>query len=130
MKKHAGHALAVTASSILIVDAVLVAVTFGAVLAFTWFDEPRVQQMFTSSPLPFALYLTWFLGLLGSAGALVAIGIYGFRERWFWRCLIIAAAMWLIFPPIHTIIGLISLTLLICYRKAFPRHLDVMTPAP
>ena len=130
MKRHSGHALAVTASSLLIADALLVAATFGAVLAFTWFDEPRVQQMFMSSPLPFALYLTWFLGVLGTAGAVVAIGVYGFRERWFWRCLIIAAAMWLVFPPIHTIIGLISLILLIGYRKAFPHHLETTAPAP
>jgi len=124
MKKHPGHALAVTASSLILLDAVLVAGTFLTVLVLTSFHEPRLREMLATTPLPFALYLTWALAVFGTAAALVAIALYGFRERWFWRCLMVGAIMWLLFPPVHMLVGLISLILLIHFRKAFPKHLS------
>ncbi len=66
MKKHPGHALALTASSLILLDAVLVAITFTTVLILTSFHEPRLGEMLSTTPLPFALYLTWALAVFGT----------------------------------------------------------------
>lgn len=121
-EKHAGHALAVTASSLLIVDILLIVSTFVVVLTRTWLDEEALRMYLGATALPFAIYGAWFLGVMGTTAAIAAICLYGFRERWFWRCLMVAAAMWLIFPPVHSLIGLIGLILLIRFRNAFPNH--------
>lgn len=130
MKKHPGYALALTASSLILLDVVLILATFASVLVLTSLYEPRLSELLSSTPLPFALYATWALAVFGSAAAIVAIVLYGFRERWFWRCLMVGAVMWLFFPPVHMVIGLISLILLLHFRKAFPKHLPPMAPAP
>lgn len=124
MKKHPGYALALTASSLILLDAALLAGTFAAVLVQTSFYEPHLSEMLSTTPLPFALYLTWGLAVCGSAAAIVAILLYGFRERWFWRCMMLGAILWLFFPPVHMVIGLVSLILLIHFRGAFPKHLS------
>ena len=120
--KHAGHALVVTASSLLMADVLLIVVTFLAVLKLTWLDDEALRVLLDTTPLPAAIYGAWFLGVFGSAAAVAAIALYNFRERWFWRCLMVAAVMWLVFPPIHSLIGLIGLILLIRFRRAFPAH--------
>lgn len=122
--KHAGHALAVTASSLLLADILLIAGTFLAVLNMTWLDEGALESLLTATPLPFAIYGAWALGVFGTAAAITAITLYGFRARWFWRCLMAAAAMWLIFPPVLTLIGVIALILLIRFRHTFPIRQD------
>jgi hypothetical protein len=122
--KHAGHALAVAASSLLIADILLVVATFFIVLKRTWMDQEALEILIGNTPLPVAIYGMWALGVLGTAAAITAIALYGFRERWFWRCLIVAALMWLVFPPVHTLIGVISLILLFRFRKAFPVRQD------
>ena len=68
---------------------------------------------------PGILQFIWFMTVVGSALCIVAITIYGFRARWFWRCLVAASVMWLVSPPLHTIIGLIALIILIATKHTF-----------
>ena len=72
----------------------------------------------TGSMFPTILQIMWFSMVVVSA-LCIAITIYGFRARWFWRCLVAASVMWLVSPPLHTIIGVIALIILIATKHAF-----------
>lgn len=114
-----GKSLALLAGGLIIADTILMAVVGVTLLFLTGFGLSQLQTYMHSSPLPFVVYTVWALGVFGSAAAIVAIVLYRYRARWFWRCLIVASLLWLFFPPIHTLIGLVSLLLLIRFRDYF-----------
>jgi len=83
------------------------------------------------SPLPVFASMCYLGAVTGTAFAIVALVLYGYRARWFWACLVATAAMWVFAPPLFTIIGLISLMVLLRSREAFPHRPDPLsTPAP
>lgn len=91
---------------------------------------PAIERMFTSSPLPMLVYAGWALAIFGTVAAIASIVLYGYRERWFWRCMLAASIVWLAFPPVHFVIGLISLIVLIRTRRFFPKNQDLDDPTP
>jgi len=118
-KRDDGHVLALIACGLLVTDVLLILMTAGAVQYSTWFRGLSASFLLSSTPLPFALYTIWALGIFGAVAALAAIIFYNYHHHWFWRCLIVAAALFLLFPPIHTVIGIISLILLLRFRRTF-----------
>jgi hypothetical protein len=124
----AGHAVAVFASFVLLADTVLLVVLGGGLLAQLTGGTSSSDLVQTA--LPAGIYAAWAMGVFGSIAAIVAIVLYGFRARWFWRCLLIASATWLIFPPIHAVIGIIALVLLIRFRFAFPKRVSEVRSDP
>lgn len=119
-----GRTLAVTASSLLFAEIVLALVSFFVVLKMTWMDaeESEFQLLSQTTPSAALTYGIWGLGVFGMLVAMAAITLFNFRERWFWRCMVTAAVLWLVFPPIPTLLGIIALILLFRYREAFPLH--------
>lgn len=107
------------ASGLLLVDAAAIIALLVHLFFTTGFHGNAIAYLMNISALPLAVYGIWALGLFGTVGALVAIGLYGFRARWFWWCLMIAAVAWLVFPPIHSLLGLVGFILLLCSRKTF-----------
>lgn len=124
-----GHRLAVVASVILLSNTLILLITGAAVFEYSWFHRSAIQHLLAESYLPLVIYLMWAMGLAGAVAALGAIVYFDFRERWFWRCLVIASVSWLAFPPVHTLIGLFALVLLIGCRRAFPHRQSAATPA-
>ena len=120
IRTHKGYVLALSGSILLLTTAVA---TFVLVLrtAFLMVSEQRtLGSIMTGSMFPTVLQIMWFSMVVGSALRIVAIiTIYGFRARWFWRCLVAASVMWLVSPPLHTIIGIIALITLIATKQAF-----------
>jgi len=114
-----GKSLALLAGGLIIADTILMVVGGLTLLFLTGFGLSQLQVYMHSSPLPFLVYIAWALGVFGTAAAIVAIVLYRYRAKWFWRCMIAASIMWLFFPPIHTLIGLLSLFLLIHFRGEF-----------
>lgn len=88
----------------------------------TGFRSGAVRELLSASALPVLVYTAWALGIFASAATVVSIFLYGFRERWFWRVLVVGCSAWLVFPPIHSLIGLLGLVLLWKNQKAFPVH--------
>lgn len=106
----------------IVVDTILV-VGIGVWVAIeTGFRPGGLRDLLAGSALPALVFLAWALGIFATAAAVVAIALYGFRERWFWRILVLGCAAWLVFPPIHSLIGLLGLVLLIKNRSSFPRQ--------
>jgi hypothetical protein len=117
-----GRALALLASGLIAVDTVFLLLTFGLVAVFTQFHMPALREMFSHTPLPLAIYGLWLMGVAASASALLAIFFFDFRERWFWRWMLVGSLAWLAFPPVHALIGLAALILLLRNRASFPKH--------
>lgn len=120
--RHGGYYLAVVSTVLLVTDGLLMLITSALTGVYLWGPETTLDGLFTRSIFPVALYSIWGLGVFGTGGAICAIAVYGFRERWFWRWLVVASIMWLIFPPVHAIIGLISLIMLLSSRKHFVKR--------
>jgi hypothetical protein len=115
-----GHALAMGAAVLITADTILIAgVGIGSLLA--WSKGAEAASVVKDTPLPIGIYLAWALGVFGTVTAIVSIALYRYCARWFWRCLLVASVVWLAFPPIHAVIGLLSLILLIRFRSAFPK---------
>jgi hypothetical protein len=112
-----GHGLAVIACVLLLADS-LVLIYAGAEF-FGLLRRPDILAVSGAATLPVALYFAWALAVAGSVAALVATVLYQYRERWFWRCLVAAAVIWLAFPPVLSVLGLISLVVLIHSHPAF-----------
>jgi hypothetical protein len=127
--KHAGHGAALVASVLLLADTVLL-VFMGGGLLRGLSQGASISRLLDHTALPLEIYVAWALGIFGSIAAIAAIVLYGFRERWFWHCLLVASVSWLVFPPIHAVIGLLSLILLVRYRTAFPRRLPSSASPP
>lgn len=122
MKRHpAGYFLALLASGMLLAASFLALGTVLYIAFASWHQNvmPVLRELLSSTPLPLFVYLIWALSVFGSGAAIVAVALYNFRERWFWRCLLVASVLWLFLPPLHTVIGLISLILLLNLRHAF-----------
>jgi len=116
-----GYALARLASGMLITAALL---SFGLsifIISSTWGQDfmEVLKTMLSSTPLPLFLYLIWTLSIFGIGAAIVAITLYGYHSRWFWRCLSIASLLWLFLPPFHTMLGIIFIVLLLRFQGAF-----------
>ncbi len=114
-----GHSLALLACGLLVFDAFLVAATAGFVQYSTRFGGYSLTYLIGSTPLPFVLYAIWGLGVAGAVTAMITAIFYNYRHRWFWRTLVVAAALFLFFSPIHMVIGIISLILLFRFRREF-----------
>jgi hypothetical protein len=127
---HSGYLIAVGASILLIVDGLAMAAAALYVAGSSGFSIWGLQRTFENPALPLALYAIWGMGIFGTVGAIISLTLFGFRARWFWTCLVITACLWLIFPPVHTIIGVLSLIILTSYRKSFPHGQEPITAAP
>lgn len=117
-----GYHIALTASGLFIAQAILMVCVLVSVAANEGFNTQNLKRLLSSTPLPFALYAIWALGVAGTAASIVAVALYNFKERWFWRSMVLAACMWLLFPPLGMAAGIVALVVLIKYRTAFPRH--------
>ncbi|WP_153811371.1 hypothetical protein [Terrimicrobium sacchariphilum] len=104
----------------MILDTIGILLTAAIVWSLTGFHYLELQHLWQNSPLPLAVYGLWLGGVAGTTAAIVAIFVFDFRERWFWRCLIVASLAWLAFPPIHALLGLLAFFLLLRSRRAFP----------
>ena len=129
-RTQSGYVLAVLSSILLIGDVALLAATFATVFLATGFRGVELETLLMTSPLPLGIYALWALGLLGTVLAFVSIAVYGFRARWFWRCLVATACGWLAFPPLPTVLGLLALVLLFRFHHAFPKGVAPETDAP
>lgn len=128
-ERHAGHGLAVLACVLILADTALLVVTGLWVFSRAGVHPPAIQHLFVTTPLPLMVYLTWMIGVFASVAAILAVVLYGFRERWLWRVLVLASIAWLAFPPVHALIGLMAFLLLLATRERFPRRLDPHAPA-
>ncbi len=120
----AGRPLAVLASGLIALDTLFLVVTFGLVAFFTRFNEAQLRVALAESPLPLAIYAVWLIGVAATAAAIAAVILYDFRERWFWRWMLLGSVAWLVFPPVHALIGLVALVLLLSNRSAFPKRAE------
>ena len=114
-----GQSLAKISSALLLLDVFAIAICLVAVFYYTGFHANSLGYLLNESAFPAAVYVIWALGLFGTVGAIAAMALYGYRERWFWRCMVIAAVGWLVFPPIHSVLGLIALIVLLNSRRRF-----------
>lgn len=121
-RTHIGHLMAMLGSIILLSAAMALALAFSVATYFTWVEGRTLESLATTTPLPAVASLIWLATVGGTAASIVAIVIYGYRTRWFWRCLIATAVLWLLAPPAGTVIGLISLIVLISKRHSFPHE--------
>ena len=117
-----GQGLALLACVLILADTTLMIATGLWVFFRAGFDAGAIQHLFATTPLPFMVYVVWLAGVFASVAAVVAIVLYDFRERWFWRCLLVASVAWLAFPPVHALIGVGALILLLACRDRFPRR--------
>ncbi|MEO8205037.1 MAG: hypothetical protein ABI615_02575 [Chthoniobacterales bacterium] len=119
-KRHPNGYYAAVAGSVLIVGAavMLVLTTAYFFVLIARAPDHSLAAVNTSS-LPILTYLCWMGTIAGSAASILAIAVYRFRSRWFWRCLVTASVVWLAAPPIGTVIGLITLIVLISFRSSF-----------
>lgn len=129
-ERHSGHGLALVSTILLVVDGILMVGATVMALNFMASSPHPLADLFSRSWFPLGLYVIWGLGVFGTAGAISAIALYGFRERWFWRWLVVVSVTWLISPPAHTVIGLISLIVLLSTRSKFPKHQTPTEPPP
>ncbi len=118
--RHGGFGVALMASGFVIFDTLALLLTAAIVWTLTGFHYAELQHLWQSSPLPLAVYGIWLGAVAGATAAIIAIFVFGFRERWFWRCLLIASLAWLAFPPIHALLGLLAFFLLLRNRQGFP----------
>lgn len=118
--RHPGHALARLSATILGIDVLLLVFLMAGMLVHA--AAGSLHDFLNRPGFPLLLYAVWGLGVFGSAGAICAIAIYGYRERWFWRWLVVASAAWLTLPPVHTVIGLVALVALLHHRSQFLRQ--------
>ena len=128
-RNHAGHFLAMLGSIILLTAATALALVFAVTTYFTWVEGRTMDALVTTTPLPAVASMIWLATVAGTAASIIAIVLYGYRTRWFWRCLMATAVLWLLAPPAGTVIGLISLIVLIAKRKSFP-HGELPQMAP
>lgn len=121
-RTYTGHFLAMLGSIILLSAATALALAFAVTAYFTWVEGRTLEALATTTPLPAIASMIWLATVGGTAASIVAIVLYGYRTRWFWRCLMATAVLWLFAPPAGTVIGLISLIVLIAKRKSFPHE--------
>ncbi len=129
-RTHVGHFLAMLGSIILLSSAAALALTFAVTGYFSWVGGRTLESMATTTPLPAIASLIWLATVGGTAASIVAIVLYGYRTRWFWRCLMATAVLWLFAPPAGTVVGLISLIVLISKRHSFPHDEPQRLVAP
>jgi len=129
-RTHVGHLLAMLGSIILLSAATALAAAFLVTVYFTWVEGQTLESLATTTPLPALASLIWLATVGGTAASIIAIVLYGYRTRWFWRCLMATAVLWLFAPPAGTVIGLISLIVLISKRHSFPREEQPHLVAP
>jgi hypothetical protein len=112
-----GRNLAVVACVLLAIDTLVLA--FAAAEFFGLLRGGDLPAVSGARNLPVALYFAWALSVFASIAVFAAIALYRYRERWFWRCLVAAAVVWLAFPPVLTVVGLVALIVLIHSYAAF-----------
>lgn len=105
----------------LLAAAAALAVTCSLAAYFNLEMARSLDSLLTTTPLPAALSLIFLATVGGTAASLVAIVLYGFRARWFWRCLVITSIFWLLAMPMGSVLGLIGLIVLLACRKHFPK---------
>ena len=119
MGQEEGASIAVVASLLLLVAAassVMLTIATGVLVGV---EHRDMNWIATSTILPTVLQFVWLSMVVGTAGAVVALAVYGYRAKWFWRCMVAASVMWLVSPPLHSVIGLIALIALVKTRKSF-----------
>lgn len=129
-QRDSGRHLALLGSVMLLCSATIIIGIISTALYFHFALGRPLDYLLHTTPLPAVASLTWLFTVGGSAASIVAIVIYGFRARWFWRCLVATSVLWLFAPPIHFVIGLISLVVLIGAQRAFPKTEVPLVAAP
>jgi hypothetical protein len=125
---HRGYRLAILACVLIAADTAMMLCT--ALWVFhLWLNGLPLKDLLTQTVLPVVIFLVWLTGIAATAAAIVSIFVYGYRERWFWRYLVIGSLAWMAFPPLHLLIGLASLALLLRNRKRFPSIQPAASPA-
>jgi hypothetical protein len=127
---HTGYLLAIVASVLLLADGLAMAGATVYVASSSGLSFWGLHHTFQNPVLPLVLYAIWGLGIFGTVGAIISLTLFGFRARWFWSCLVGTACLWLVFPPIHTLLGVLALIILISHRKSFPHGQEPITAAP
>lgn len=117
-RTHAGRFLATLGSIILLSAAAALALVFGWTYVSS-LNGRTLEALAATTPLPAFASLIWLATVAGTAASIVAIVLYEFRARWFWRCLVATSILWLLAPPAGTVVGLISLVVLITARHHF-----------
>lgn len=114
-----GHTLAVLGTTMLLAGIAGLVLLFATTLFLTLGDT-HAEALPDTTPIPLITYLTWGVFVGGCTASVIAIALYGFRARWFWRCLVVAAVFWLLAPPAGTVVGIFALLILLGSRRAFP----------
>lgn len=125
-----GFTMALIASILLLATGLGSAILTSNVLYLMFAEHRSLDWIGTTTRLPTLLQFIWFTMVLATAGIIVSLFIHGFRARWFWRCLVVASCMWIMSPPLHSVIGLISLIVLLNTRKYFPCERIPQASAP
>lgn len=128
-RHNAGHSLALLGSILLLVTGAALLVTVFTASYLHAADGVSWNAILNTTPLPAVAGLLWLLTVGGGAASITAIAVYEYRARWFWRCMVAAAALWLFAPPVHFVIGLAALIVLLGSRRSFVDHHDKAAPA-
>lgn len=124
----AGRPLALLASGLIAVDTFFLLAVLALIVGFSNFNLSSIRYLLAETPLPLAIYGLWLVGVAATAAAITAIILFDYRERWFWRWMLVGSLAWLAFPPVHAMIGLAALILLLRNRASFPKHADGNEP--
>jgi hypothetical protein len=109
------------ATSVVLLASGTFAALVGAQSLYSHFVEGKtIAAAATSTAFPMLLYLAWMGAAAGLAGTVLTLFVEGYRARWFWRCLCGAAVLWALLAPMGTVIGIVSLILLVAMRPKFP----------
>jgi hypothetical protein len=115
------RSIALATSVVLLASGVFAALVSAQGLYSHFMEGKTIAAAATSTAFPVLLYLAWLGAAAGIAGTVLTLFVEGYRARWFWRCLCGAAVLWALLVPIGTVIGLISLVLLVATRTKFPQ---------
>ncbi len=71
------------------------------------------------SAVPLTFYFTWAAAAVGFTGTVLTVGMSDYRPRWLWRVLIGVAIFWIFLFPVGTLIGGVTLVILLVTRACF-----------
>lgn len=111
--------IALATSAALLASGVFAALVGVQGLYSHFVEGKTLEAAVTSTAFPVLLYLAWLGAAAGLAGTVLTLFVEDYRVRWFWRCLCGAAVLWALLVPMGTVIGIISLILLVATRSKF-----------
>jgi hypothetical protein len=120
VQKSSDSGFARATSIVLLISGAFALIAAAAGLYSHWIVQKTAESVATTTPLPILFYATWGTAVLGLAGTVITLFVQGYRARWFWRCLCGAAILWALLPPVGTVVGVVTLILLLATRSKFP----------